>query len=163
MQNYKCKSELSNAKEAKNSPTKGEEVRPQALDQSYKETKKISMTLATGVSMFSKVRLFLSLQIVHMSQEGIKFQTPEDLFPNQFHQPNNRFETWSRSTQSIPTNWKTTFQSCLATQQCNRRWSTVSSAFLHMQHQPANIKPFFSNCRKWGSNPKPLSTWRRQP
>jgi hypothetical protein len=39
---YKCKSELSNAKEAKNSPTKGEEVRPHALDQSYEETKKIS-------------------------------------------------------------------------------------------------------------------------
>ena len=101
------------------------------------------MTLATGVSMFSKVRLFLSLQIVHMRQEGIKFQTPEDLFPNQFHQPNNKFGTLSGSTQSIPTNWKTKFQSCRANQQCKRRWSTVSSAFLHIQHQPANTKPFF--------------------
>jgi hypothetical protein len=58
---YKCKSELSKAKEAKNSPTDGEEVRPQALDQSYKETKKISMILATGVSWFSNVHIFLSL------------------------------------------------------------------------------------------------------
>ena len=47
---YKCKLELSNAKEAKNSPTEGQEVRPHALDQSYKETKKISMILAKGVS-----------------------------------------------------------------------------------------------------------------
>jgi hypothetical protein len=88
-QDYKCKSELLQAKDSKNSPTEGEDVSPQALDQSNRETKKISMTLAKGVSMFSKVRLFLSLQIVHMRHEGIKFQTPEDLFPNQFHQPNN--------------------------------------------------------------------------
>jgi hypothetical protein len=57
---YKCKLELSNAKEARNSP-KGEKVRPHALDQSYKETKKISMILATGVSWFSNVHIFLSL------------------------------------------------------------------------------------------------------
>ena len=49
-QDYKCNSELSKAKEVKNSPTDGEEVRPQALDQSYKDTKKISIILATGVS-----------------------------------------------------------------------------------------------------------------
>ena len=84
---YKCKSELSNAKEAKNSPTVGEEVRPQALDQSYKEPKKISMIFSKVFSVSSKVRLFLSLQMVHIRQEGIKFQTSEDLFPNQFHQP----------------------------------------------------------------------------
>ena len=36
---YNYKSEQSEAKEAKNSPTEGEEVRPQALDQSYKEPK----------------------------------------------------------------------------------------------------------------------------
>ena len=74
---YKCESELSNAKEAKNSPTEGEEVRPQALDQSYKEPKKVSMIFSKGVSVSSKVRLFLSLQMVHIRQEGIKFQTPE--------------------------------------------------------------------------------------
>jgi hypothetical protein len=79
-ENYKWTSELSNARETKNSPTDGEEVRPQALDQSNKEVKNLSITLATGLSTFSKVRLFLSLQIVHMRQEGIKFQTPEDLF-----------------------------------------------------------------------------------
>jgi hypothetical protein len=87
---YNYKSEHS---EAKNSPTEGEEVRPQALDQSYKEPKNNSMILAKGVSLFSKVRLFLSLQIVHIRQEGIKFQTPEDRFPNQFHQPNDTSET----------------------------------------------------------------------
>ena len=92
-QGYKCKSELSKAKDSKNSSTEGEDISPQALDQSNRETKKISMTLAKGVSMFSKVHLFLSLQRVHMRQEGIKFQTPKDLFPNQFHQPNNKSET----------------------------------------------------------------------
>lgn len=35
--NYKCKSELSRTKEAKKSPTDKEEVRPQALAQSYKD------------------------------------------------------------------------------------------------------------------------------
>jgi hypothetical protein len=49
MKNYKWRSELSNAREAKNSPTDGEEDRPQALDQSNKEVKNISMTLATGL------------------------------------------------------------------------------------------------------------------
>jgi hypothetical protein len=86
---YKGISKLLQAKDSKKSPTEGEDVSPQAQDQSNKETKKISMTLAKGVSIFSKVCLFLSLQIVHMRQEGIKFQTPEDLFPNQFHELNN--------------------------------------------------------------------------
>ena len=92
-QNYICKLELSIAKETRKSPTEGKEERPQALDQSYKEPKKISIILAEGVSLFSKVRLFLSLQIVHIRQEGIKFHTPEDLFPNQFHQLNKTSET----------------------------------------------------------------------
>jgi hypothetical protein len=92
-QDYKRMSELLQAKDSKNSPTKGEAISPQALDQSNKETKKSSITFARGVSMFSKVRLFLSLQIVHIRHEGIKFQTPEDLFPNQFHQPNNNSDT----------------------------------------------------------------------
>jgi hypothetical protein len=82
-------SEKSKAKEAKNSPIEGEVVRPQALDQSYTVPKNNSMILAKGVSLFSKLRLFLSLQIVHIRKAGIKFQTPEECFPNQFHQPNN--------------------------------------------------------------------------
>ena len=81
-QNYICKLELSIAKETRKSPIEGEEERPQALDQSYTVPKNNSMILAKGVSLFSKVRLFLSLQIVHIRQEGIKFQTPEDRFPN---------------------------------------------------------------------------------
>ncbi len=92
-QDYNGIFELLQANDSKNSPTEVEDVSPQALDQSNKETKKSSMTLATSVSMFSKVRLFLSLQIVHIRHEGIKFQTPEDLFPNQFHHPNNSSET----------------------------------------------------------------------
>ncbi len=51
------------------------------------------MVLAKGVSLFSKVRLFLSLQMVHIRQAGIKFQTPDERFPNQFHQPNKTSET----------------------------------------------------------------------
>jgi hypothetical protein len=70
-QNYKCKSELTNAKESRKSPTDGEDERAQALDQSYKEPKKISIILAEGISLFSKVRLFLSLHKVHIRQEGI--------------------------------------------------------------------------------------------
>ena len=45
MKNYKRRSELSKAREATNSPTDGEEERPQALDQSNKEAKNSSMTL----------------------------------------------------------------------------------------------------------------------
>ena len=62
---YKCKSELSNAKEAKKISIEGEEERPHALDQSYKEPKKISMILAKRVSLFSKVRLLLSPNSPH--------------------------------------------------------------------------------------------------
>jgi hypothetical protein len=47
--NYKWISELSNVRETKNSPTDGEEVRPQALDQSNKEVKNLSVTLAIGM------------------------------------------------------------------------------------------------------------------
>ena len=101
--NYKWISELSNERETKNSPTDGEEVKPQALDQSNKEVKNLSVTLATGLSTSSKVRLFFSLQIVQMRQEGIKFQIPEDLFPNQFHQPKSRSGTCDGITQSTPT------------------------------------------------------------
>jgi hypothetical protein len=100
---YTCKLELSKAKESKNSPTDGEEVRPQALDQSYKVVKKSSRSLAIGVSWSSKIRLFLSLQIVHIRQEGIKFQIPEDLFPNQFYQPKSKSGTCDGITQSTPT------------------------------------------------------------
>jgi hypothetical protein len=39
--NYKWISELSNERETKNSPTDGEEVKPQALDQSNKEVKNL--------------------------------------------------------------------------------------------------------------------------
>ena len=116
---YSCKVELWKAKEAKNSPTDGEIVRPQALDQSYKLIQKISRSLANGVSWSSKIRLFLSLQIVHIRQEGIKFQTLKHLFPNQFHQPKSISGTWEGITHSIPTNWNTKPHNCLAAQQCN--------------------------------------------
>jgi hypothetical protein len=69
---YNYNSEKSKVKEAKNSPTEVEVVRPQALDQSYKESKNNSMILAKGVSLFLKVRPFLSLQIVHIRHAGIK-------------------------------------------------------------------------------------------
>jgi hypothetical protein len=92
-------SEKSKAKEAKNSPTEGEVVRPQVLDQSYTVPKNNSMILAKRVSLFSKVQLFLSLQRVHIRQAGIKFQTPEECFPNQFHQPNN---TSGKSVTCLP-------------------------------------------------------------
>ena len=119
--NYKCKSELAKAKESIKSPTEGEEERPQALDQSHKEPKNNSIILAKGISLFSKVRLFLSFHKVHITQEGIKFHTLEDLFPNQFHQPNKTSTTLDGNTQSIPTNLNTKLQSCLATEQCKKR------------------------------------------
>ena len=74
-----------------------------ARDQSYKTPKKISKSLSKAVSLFLKVRLFSSRHMVHIRQEGIKFHTPKDFFPNQFHQPNKRSETRFESTQSIPT------------------------------------------------------------
>jgi hypothetical protein len=90
---YKRISELSIAKETKNSPIDGEEVTPQARDQSKSTPRKISRSLSIAVSLFSKEWLFCSRQMVHIKQEGIKFRTPEDFFPNQFHQPNNKSET----------------------------------------------------------------------
>jgi hypothetical protein len=97
---YKSKSELelSKNKETKNSPTDGEEVNPQARDQSNKTPMKISNNLSIAVSLSSKVRLFLSHQIVHIRQEGIRFHTSEDFFPNQLCQPYKRSETRDGST-----------------------------------------------------------------
>jgi hypothetical protein len=85
-ENYKRVTELSKANETKNSPTNGEEVKPQTQDQSNSTPQKVSKSLSKAISLFSKVRLFRSLQIVHIKQEGIKFHNPEDFFPNQFHQ-----------------------------------------------------------------------------
>jgi hypothetical protein len=99
---YKRVSELSKAKETKNSPIDGEELKPQTQDQSNSIPQKVSRSLSKAVSLFSKEWLFRSRQIVHLRQEGIKFHTPKDFFPNQFHQPNNKFETRFWSTQTIP-------------------------------------------------------------
>ena len=59
----KGESKLSKARETKNSPTDGEEVRPQALDQSNKVVKNNSMTLATGCIISLTICKFYSLII----------------------------------------------------------------------------------------------------
>ena len=52
---YNYNSEKLEAKEAKNSPTKKEEVRPQALDQSYKEPKNNSMKVCVSTVYYSVI------------------------------------------------------------------------------------------------------------
>jgi hypothetical protein len=54
-QGYNYNSKKSKAKEAKNSPTEGKEVRPQALDQSYKEPKNNSMKACVSTVHYSVI------------------------------------------------------------------------------------------------------------
>ena len=64
-----------------------EEVKPHAKDQSNKVVANNSKSLSPESTESSKMRLFLSLQIIHITQCGTKFQTFEECFPKQFLQP----------------------------------------------------------------------------
>ena len=64
-----------------------EEVKPHAKDQSNKVVANNSKSLSPESTESSNMRLFLSLQIIHITQCGTKFQTFEECFPKQFLQP----------------------------------------------------------------------------
>ena len=64
-----------------------EEVKPHAQDQSNKVVANNSKSLSLESTESSNMRLFLSLQIIHITQNGTKFQTFEECFPKQFLQP----------------------------------------------------------------------------
>ena len=73
--------------ESKNIGMDFEEVKPHAKDQSNKVVANNSKSLSPESTESSNMRLFLSLQIIHITQCGTKFQTFEECFPKQFLQP----------------------------------------------------------------------------
>ena len=62
------------------------EVKPHARDQSNKVVANNSRSLSSESTESSNMRLFLSLQIIDITQCGTKFQTFEECIPNQFLQ-----------------------------------------------------------------------------
>ena len=117
-------------------PTEVEVVKTQALDQSKREHIQNSISRPTECLTFSKIRLFLSLHKDHITHKGARFQTSEECLPNQFLQLANWSNKHLDITQSTPNNWKTKRQISATTEQCNKRWSTVSPLHLHKQHHP---------------------------
>jgi hypothetical protein len=89
---------LSIAKDSIKLPTEEDEVSPQALVQSNRDPQKNTIILPTGLSISSKVQLFLSRHKVHNKQEVIKFHTLEQVFLNQFHHPKRSSTTLFRIT-----------------------------------------------------------------
>ena len=82
--NYKREREL--RKEGRESLV----VSPHARDQSKRVLLKEAIIWTLELSTSSKVRRFLSFQIHHRMHNGTKFQTWDECFPNQFHQPKSK-------------------------------------------------------------------------
>ena len=85
--------------ESKNNGMDFQEVKPHAQDQSNKVIANNSKSLSPESTEPSNMRLFLSLQIIHITQCGTKFQTFEECFPNQFLQPASKSITLLGRTQ----------------------------------------------------------------
>ena len=111
------------------------DVSPQTRDQSNKVPIKDSRIFSLKHSIFSKVRLLLSLQIYHINHNGVQFQISEECFPNQFPHPSKRSFTLSGITHATPKDLKTKFHNQWASPQWSKRWSIDSPSHLHMQHQ----------------------------
>ena len=81
-------------------------VSPQALDQSKSEPLKEAKNWSSELSMSSNVLQFHSLHRHHIKHNGAKFQTLDECFPNQFHQPKRVSATNLSKTQEIPKDLK---------------------------------------------------------
>ena len=68
-------------------------VNPHTHDQSNKVVTNKAKSLSPESIESSKMRLFLSLEIIHITQCVTRFQTFEECFPNQFLQPANKLIT----------------------------------------------------------------------
>ena len=92
-------------------------------------------------STLSKTWLLRSHHIVQSKQAGIKFQILEWCFPNQFLQPNSKFETLLGRTHIMPIERNTKLHKPLVNEQCNNKWLVDSPEQQHKQHHPAKWYP----------------------
>lgn len=106
--------------------------------------------------IFLNVRLFYScLSTTKYKQE---LSSTQLLFVESLLKLAKSTTTIAGITQAISNLQNTSSHSALAIAQCNRRWSTVSSLFLHMQHKSIMIIPHFASYQSSRSLPNKLST-----
>ena len=86
---------------------------------------------------------YFSLQIIHITQCGTKFQTFEECFPNQFIQPASKSITLLGRTQETPKDLRAKLHNRKTSPQCRSKWSTLSPLHLHRQHQSIIVQPLF--------------------
>ena len=92
---------------------------PHARDQSNKVLANKAKSLSPGSTKFSKMRLFCSLQIIHITQFDTKFQIYDECLPNQFLQPANKSITLLGKTQVTTNDLKAKLHYLDTTPQCN--------------------------------------------
>lgn len=106
------------------------------------------------LSISLKVRLLHSFHAIHFKHNGVRIQTSNQCFPNQFLQPNNRSATIDDNTQWVPNILKTTLYKIHATSQWSNKWSIrFSTALTHAT--PANYKVSPLDEIIIGKNPTP--------
>ena len=94
---------------------------PHARDQSNKVLANKAKSLSLGSTKFSKIRLFCSLQIIHIAQFDTKFQIYDECLPNQFLQPANKLLNLLGKTQVTTNDLKAKLHYLDTTPQCNQR------------------------------------------
>ena len=105
-------------------------------DQSNKVPANKARSLFPVNNKSSKMRLFCSLQMTHITQCSTKFQIFKECFPNQFLQPANKSITFLGKTQVTPTDLKAKLHNRETSPQCNRRWTTLSPATTQTEARP---------------------------
>ena len=112
-------------RESKNSGMDSQEVNPHARDQSKKVVTNRAMSLSPESTESSNMKLFLSLQRIHLAQCDI--QIFEECFPNQFLQPANKLITLLGKTQKTPNDLRAKIHNQDTSPQCEHMINTLST------------------------------------
>ena len=120
------------------------EKTPNPVTQSNKVWKKNNLSSKAVLAESSKWRELRSLQRHQIKQWGIIFQIRIDsclpLFPNQLQKSSSTDWGITHWTPNMP---NTMAQRSIATEQCRKRWFTLSPLRLHIQHQSWIVRPRF--------------------
>ena len=116
-----------------------QEVKPHAQDQSNKVVANNPKSLSPESTESSNMRLFLSLQIIHITRCGTKFQTFEECFPNQFLQPASKSITLLGRTQETSKDLRAKLHN-------RKNLTTECEFFFFFKYQP-----LFFDLQFWGS------------
>ena len=100
-------------------------VKPHERDQSNKVPTNKAKNWFPVSCISSKRQPLHSLQIIHITQCGTKFQIFEECFPNQFICTANKSITFLGKTQATPNNLRAGLHNWETSSQCNKRLSTL--------------------------------------